>query len=200
MKNVLWIFCLAIFVFGASATAQVRPVEKEEPKKEEPKQEKTTDEKGEKVEVKPKAGINLPDTFKVKYQGGLFGFSKKQNGFLKCDDINERLIFLGKDKKEKFSIPYKAILVIYPSRKKVRAGSGRVIGAAPVMGAGILGSLMKKKVRYLIVQFRDPDIEAEGRANFRVASGELLSSAINSIGRRAEMKQRGDAYMRGKDY
>ena len=110
------------------------------------------------------------------------------------------MIFFGKDKKEKFSIPYKSIIVVYPSQKKVRAGSGRVLGSAPIPGAGILGSLIKKKKNYLIVQFDDPDVKAKGTANFLLDTGEVLEQAITALGENAEMKRRGDAYIRKKDF
>ncbi len=195
MKKALFFLCLFSLTFTVSAFGQVRPVEKPDDTEKAKKKENT-----ESVEVKSRVQKNLPDSFKVKYQGGLFGFNKKQSGTIGFDDINKRLIFFGKDGKEKFSIPYKAILVIYPSTKKVQAGSGRAVGAVPVPGSSILGSLIKKKKNYLIVQFKDPDVGAEGKINFLMDTQKILASAINTLGQKAEMKQRGDSYLRGKDY
>src|SRR5206468_6028290 len=41
-----------------------------------------------------------PVTFSAKYEGGMFGYSKKTDGTLKFDDANSRLVFLGADNKE----------------------------------------------------------------------------------------------------
>ena len=199
MKKLAVFTCLAFLLFTITSSAQVRPVEDTKDKEETSKSSDKNKEEKE-IEVKTASYKNLPDSFKVKYMGGLFGFSKNRKGSIKFDDINERLVFFGKDGKEKFSIPYGSFLVIYPSYKKVQAGSGRVIGAAPVPGSSILGSLVKKTKNYMIIKFKDPDVDAEGNINFLLDNGEMLSNAIHSLGRRAEMKQRGDSYLRGKEY
>ena len=59
---------------------------------------------------------------------------------------------------------------------------------------------MKKKKNYLVLRFDDTDVKAQGTINFQVDSAELLTNSIYSIGEKAEMKQRGDAYLRAKDY
>jgi hypothetical protein len=194
MKRSIGYLCLILVAFTVNVFAQTQSVEKNGDNA------KPADETEAKVEVRPRVITNYPDSFKVKYRGGLFGFNKNQDGEIRFDDMNKRLVFFGKDKKEKFSIPYKSLIVIYPSYKKVQAGSGRVVGALPVPGSSLLGSLIKKKKNYLIVQFKDPDVEAEGKINFLLENEEKLSSAINSLGTRAEMKQRGDSYLRGKNY
>ena len=139
---------------------------------------------------------DLPDKVQVEYQGGIFGFSDKEKGTLTFDTINERLIFSDKSGKEQFSIPYEAMLVVYPSQKKVRSGTGRAIGAIPLPGAAIGGMFMKKKKNYLVIEYRDPEVNVEGTANFLVDTGEILEGAIHAIGQNAEMTQRGDAYVR----
>ena len=143
---------------------------------------------------------NLPDVIKVDYQGGVFGYSQKQDGTIRFDDINERLVFYGEDDKEKFSIPYDAIAVVYPSQQKVRSGTGRAVGAIPVPGASIAGLFMKKKKNYLVIQFEDIDVDVTGTANFLIDTGDLLAAAIHAVGQRAEMQRRGDAYIRKKGY
>ena len=135
----------------------------------------------------------------AKYEGGMFGYSEKEEGTLKLDDENERLVFFGKDGKEKFQIPYDAIVVIYPSERKVQSGTGRAISAVPIIGAGIGGSLLKKKKHYLILQFDDPDVDAKGVTNFLVDTGEVLDSIVRTIGEKAKLTQRGDAYYRPRE-
>jgi hypothetical protein len=146
-------------------------------------------------------GLNAapaPVSFEAKYEGGMFGFSKKEDGTLKFDDPNQRLIFFGKDKKEMFSIPYDAVLVVYPQSKSVTSTAGQVVKNVPLPGA-MLGGLIKEKRSYLILHFEDPDIEAaRGIVNFKLGSKELLDSVIQSIAGKADLAQRGDAFYRPK--
>lgn len=174
---------LLLAVFAIPASAQVRPVEQS-----------STDTQESPVPE------NLPDVIRVDYQGGVFGYSQKQDGTIRFDDINERLVFYGEDNKEKFSIPYDAIAVVYPSQQKVRSGTGRAVGAIPVPGASIAGLFMKKKKNYLVIQFEDIDVDVTGTANFLIDTSDLLTAAIHAVGQRAEMQRRGDAYIRKKGY
>jgi hypothetical protein len=175
MNKKLILLALALFAFASASFAQVRPVEKPTPN------------------ATSKAMVS---SMEAKYEGGMFGYSRKEEGTIKLDDDNERFVFFGKDGKEKFAIPYEAIVVIYPSERKVQSGTGRAISAVPVLGAGIGGSLLKKKKHYLIVQFDDPDVRAQGAANFLVDTGDMLDSIVYSIGEKAKLTQRGDAYYR----
>lgn len=180
MKKLLTLFVLSLFLFALAVSAQVRP----------------SDTQTTQTPIKK----TMLESFKVKYKGGLYGFSKSEHGTVKFDDINERLIFVGKDGKERFSIPYDSILIVFPSQRKVRSGTGRAIGAAPLPGAGIAGLFMKKKKNYLVIRFKDTDVKAEGTINFLVDTAELLTNSIYTIGEKAEMKPRGDAYLRSNTY
>jgi len=137
-----------------------------------------------------------PVSFKAKYEGGMFGFSRKETGTLRFDDGNRRLVFFSKDNKELFTIPYKALVVIYPQSQSVRSTTGTVVGAIPLPGAGIAGMFIKEKKRYLIINFDDPDMNAKGTASFKLESKELLDSVIQTLGNKAEMQKRGDAFYR----
>jgi len=137
-----------------------------------------------------------PASFEAKYEGGLFGFSKKQEGTLKFDDLNERLVFLGKDKKEMLSIPYKSMLVVSPQSQSVQSTTGKVVSAVPIIGVGLLGGFIKEKRRYLVINFDDPDVDARGLVNFKLENKELLDSVVNTLGEKANLKQRGDAFYR----
>jgi hypothetical protein len=175
MKKLALLFVLMTFLI-VGTNAQPRIVEK-------------------KAETPTPAAI-APVTFKAKYEGGMFGFSQKQEGTLKFDDANLRLVFFDKQNKEKFGIPYTALVVVYPNKQSVQSGTGRVVQNIPVLGAGIAGAFMKKKIRYLVINFDDQDMNARGTANFRLDSSELLESVIQTLGTKAEMQQRGDAYYR----
>ncbi|HQU82425.1 MAG TPA: hypothetical protein PKY59_04845 [Pyrinomonadaceae bacterium] len=177
MKKVLFLLVFGLFSFAAAVSAQPRPPESA-------KETKAAD-------VKP-----APESFEVRYEGGMFGYEGKAHGTLKFDDVNERLVFYGEDKKEMFAIPYSTMLIISPSSKKVQSGTGRAISAVPIFGAGLGGSLLKKTKNYMIIQFRDQEVDVTGAANFLIDTNELLESAIHTLGQKAEMKQRGNAYYR----
>jgi hypothetical protein len=174
MKRVILLLS-AILLFAAGAFAQVRPVEK------------PVEEKGPKMEA--------PAAVTARYEGGLYGYGEKEVGTLKFDDINERLIFFGKDGKEKFSMPYGSMLIIYPQSKSVTTTAGSILKALPLPGA-MLGGLIKEKRRYLIVHFDDPDVDAKGVINFKLDTKEVLDAVIEALADKAEMVQRGDAYYR----
>ena len=112
------------------------------------------------------AANSAPPSFQAKYEGGMFGYTQKEQGTLRFDDANERLVFFGKDQKEKFHVPYDSILVIYPQSKSVTSTTGNVVRHIPLPGAGLAG-LLREKRRYMILHFEDPDymqrmLEKEG--------------------------------------
>ncbi len=178
MKKILIFSALFLFATASAIVAQPRPAEKD---------------------AKPIARVApAPASFEAKYEGGMFGYNKSEKGTLRFDDANERLVFFGTDNKEKFSIPYKAMLVISPQSRSVRSTTGTVVSAIPLPGASLAG-LLREKRRYLLVNFSDPDADVKGLANFKLANKELLASVLQTLGEKAKMTQRGDSYFRPRD-
>jgi len=178
MKKLLFSLAFSLFVGVSFAAAQPRPVEK------------TTG-------TQPAAKTSAPVSFAAKYEGGMFGFTEKHTGTLRFDDANERLVFFGKDNKELFAMPYETLLLIYPQSQSVRSTAGTVGSAIPLPGAGLLG-LIREKRRYLIVHFNDPDVDAKGIVNFKLDNKDLLDRVIQTLGEKAKLTQRGDAFYRPK--
>ncbi|MBX3281040.1 MAG: hypothetical protein KF756_01045 [Acidobacteria bacterium] len=137
-----------------------------------------------------------PESFAAKYEGGMFGYSEKFEGTLAFDDVNERLTFKAA-KGEIFSIPYDSLLVVYPQSQSVSTTAGSVISAIPVPGAGLAGFIREKR-RYLILQINDPDTDIRAAINFKLETKELLDSVVATLGKKANLTQRGDAYFRPK--
>jgi hypothetical protein len=175
MKKVMLLLS-AVLLFSAVAFGQPRPVDSTK---------------------QAKAKTPAPESFTAKYEGGLMGYNQKQTGTLKFDDANDRLVFFGEDKKEKFSMPYGSMLIIYPQSQSVTSTTGNVVKWIPLPGAA-LGGLIKEKRRYLVVHFDDPDVEAKGVVNFKLDTKELLDSVIDALAAKAKMVQRGDAFYRPK--
>ena len=146
-----------------------------------------------------KQDANGLTSVEAKYEGGMYGSSGREKGTLKLDDTSQRLIFYRKsDQREMFSIPYESLLVIYPDSKVSASQTGNVISRVPLPGAGLAG-LLSTRAQYLVINFDDPDIDIKGTANFKFDDKKRLLSFISSLGNRAKMKQRGDAYYRPRD-
>ncbi len=143
----------------------------------------------------PRQIKDLPDSVKARYEGGIFGSSGKESGVLKFDDANERAVFYSKDGREKFSIPYGSMLLVYPDSKEHVSAGGNVISRLPLPGAGLAG-LKTSSSKYMQITFDDPDVDAKGTVSFKIDNKALLLTAIESLGTRAKLKQRGEAYYR----
>jgi hypothetical protein len=142
---------------------------------------------------------SAPQTFKARYEGGIVGYTKKQDGTLTFDDANRRLLFRNKEQKEVLSIPYDAIVAAYPDTKSLRPTAATVASHIPVpYGLNLPASLIKKKNRYLTLNFDDPDTNAAGLTSFKIESKELLASVLNTLAAKADLTQRGDGYIRKK--
>lgn len=172
------ILIVAVFLSASAAFAQPRPADK-----------------ASSTAAAPMTG--LPQAFAARYEGGMFGNSQKEEGLLKFDDENTRVVFYGKNGKEMFWVPYKSLLVIYPDSKKSVSTTGNVVSRLPLPGAGLAG-LMTKSTKYLIVKYDDQDVDVEGTANFKFDEREMLIKFIHALGTKAKMIQRGEAYYRGK--
>ena len=135
-----------------------------------------------------------PASVKAKYEGGIFGYMKRQTGTLNFDDANDRLVFRDKQGKEYISIPYDSIAAVYGDTKSRRPTAAGVIGGASLYTLPAL--LIRKKYRYLTMQFSDPDTRVSGITSFKVDSKELLDSMVYTVAQKADMEQRGEAYVR----
>ena len=149
------------------------------------------------------AGISVPkpppapQTFKAKYEGGIFGYNKKETGTLNFDDVNKRLVFRNKEQKEVLSMPYSALMGAYGDTKAGRPKAAQVVGALPLpYGANMLSWLARKKYRYLTLQFEDVDTNARGLTSFKVENKELLNSVLYTLAEKAELEARGDGFIR----
>lgn len=163
--------------FALPVASQIRPVEKDE-------QRPTS------VNVAP-----APERFPAKYEGGMFGYAKREDGTIRIDDINERIVFHAKDGKEKFSLSFNDMQMIYPESRSVTSNTGNIVRNIPLPGS-MLGGLIKEKWRYIIINFNDADADVRGTVSFKLSSKELLESVIHTVGKKAGMTQRGDAYYR----
>jgi hypothetical protein len=138
-----------------------------------------------------------PSTVKAKYEGGVFGFPNKKTGTLTVDTTNSRLVFSDGKHSELFSIPFASITGAYGDSHSVQPAAATVISHVPLYG--IPASFVKTKVRYLTIQYDDPDSKAAGATSFRLENKDILDSVLFTVANKAGLSQRGQIYVRKKD-
>ncbi|HXT64553.1 MAG TPA: hypothetical protein VN696_16050 [Pyrinomonadaceae bacterium] len=138
-----------------------------------------------------------PSTVKAKYEGGVFGFPNKKTGTLVIDTTNNRLVFSDDKHSELFSIPFGSITGAYGDSHSVQPAAATVISHVPLYG--VPASFVKTKVRYLTIQYDDPDSKAAGATSFRLENKDLLDSVLFTVANKAGLTQRGQIYVRKKE-
>ena len=141
--------------------------------------------------------LPAPSTVKAKYEGGVFGYPHKKDGTLNIDTNNNRLVFSDGKHTELFSIPFGSITGLYGDSHSVQPAAATVISHVPLYG--IPASFVKTKVRYLTIQYDDPDSKAAGATSFRLENKDVLDSVLFTIANKAGLSQRGQIYVRKKD-
>jgi len=136
-----------------------------------------------------------PKTLKAKYEGGVFGYTKTMEGTLTFDDLNNRLLFKDKKPPKEISIPYEAITSAFADTQKKQPAAATVASHIPYGGAA---GLIKTKVRYLTVQFSDPDSKVSGITSFKISDKDLLQSVLVTLAQKTNMTLRGDVYVKKK--
>jgi hypothetical protein len=135
-----------------------------------------------------------PQSMDAKYEGGVFGHNKTMEGTLSFDDTNERLLFSNDKKKEVFFIPYNAVVSAFADTQKRRPAAATVAQNIPYLGFPL--GLIKTKVRYLTLQFSDPDTNVSGITSFRLDNQQLLDSVVYAVANKAGLTARGEIYVR----
>ena len=138
-----------------------------------------------------------PDKVKAKYEGGVFGFPKKKTGTLAIDSPNNRLIFIDDKGKEMFHIPFASIMGAYGDSRSVRPTAATVVSHVPFYG--IPASFIRTKVRFITIQYDDPDSKTAGITSFRLDNKETVDSVVYTVATKAGLKKRGDGYIRKKE-
>lgn len=139
-----------------------------------------------------------PKTVKAKYEGGVFGYTKTMEGTLTFDDENERLLFKDKKPPKEISIPYSAITSAFADTQKRQPAAATVAGAIPVIYS-LPARFIKTKVRYLTLQYSDPDSKVSGITSFKLENKELLQSVLYTLAQKADMSPRGDIYVKKRE-
>jgi hypothetical protein len=138
-----------------------------------------------------------PQTVKAKYEGGVFGYNKTMTGTLSFDDSNRRLLFRNKQQKEVLFIPYDAVTSAFADTQKRRPAAATVASHIPYIGFPL--GFIKTKVRYLTLQYTDPDSRANGVTSFKLENKQILASVLKTLAEKADMTARGEIYIKKRD-
>ncbi len=138
-----------------------------------------------------------PQTMKAKYEGGIFGYNKTIEGTLHFDDTNQRLMFRNKVPKDVFFIPYGAVVSAFADTQKRRPAAATVAQHIPYIGLPL--GWIKTKVRYLTLQYHDPDTNMSGITSFRLDNKDLVDSVVFALANKAGLTRRGEIYVKKTD-
>ncbi len=138
-----------------------------------------------------------PTTVKAKYEGGVFGYNKTMNGTLTFDDTNGRLLFKNKEQKEVLFIPYAAVTSAFADSHRRRPAAATVASHIPYIGWPL--GFIKTKVRYLTLQYNDPDSGANGITSFKLENKQTLDSVLKTLADKSGMTARGQVYVKKRD-
>ena len=147
-----------------------------------------------KAPVPPKA----PPTVKAKYEGGVFGYTKTMEGTLTFDDANNRLLFKDKQPPKEISIPYDAVTSAFADTKKRQPAAATVASQVPTIYT-LPARFIKKKVRYLTLQYNDPDSKVGGITSFKLENQEILDSVLYTLAQKADLSRRGEVYVKKRE-
>lgn len=139
-----------------------------------------------------------PKTVKAKYEGGIFGYTKTMEGTLTFDDENNRLLFKDKKPPKEISIPYQSITSAFADTQKRQPRAATVASHIPSIYS-LPAHFIRKKVRYLTLQYNDPDSRVQGITSFKLENKEVLASVLAALAEKTGMQQRGDIYVKKRE-
>jgi hypothetical protein len=139
-----------------------------------------------------------PAKVKAKYEGGVFGYTRTMEGTLAFDDENSRLVFKDKKATKEIHLPYDSITKAFADTQKRQPAAATVAQAVPVIFT-LPARFIKTKVRYLTLQYNDPDSKVAGITSFKLENKEILASVLATLAQKAEMTQRGEIYVKKRD-
>ena len=139
-----------------------------------------------------------PASVKAKYEGGVFGYNKKMDGTVNFDDATGRFIFRNSKGKEILFVPYKSIVAAAGDTHRVQPASATIAQNVPSIYA-LPAHFIKTKVRYLTLQYSDPDSNVSGTTSFKLDNQDILDSVLVTLANKSGLTKRGEVFVRKKD-
>jgi hypothetical protein len=119
-------------------------------------------------------------------------------GMLMLDDGNNQLLFKDKKTSKQIHIPYGAVTSAFADTQKRQPKAATVASSVPLI-YGLPAHFIKTKVRYLTIQYSDPDTQQSGITSFKLENKDILNSVLVSLAEKTGMTQRGDIYVKKRD-
>ena len=85
----------------------------------------------------------------------------------------------------------------HAARPKAATVGSVVLGS--IVPFGGLTGLIKTKVRYLTLQYNDPDSNAAGVTSLRLGNNDLLNSVLSTLANKAGLTRRGEVFIKKKE-
>ena len=139
-----------------------------------------------------------PSSVKAKYEGGVFGYTKTMEGSLMLDDSNNMLLFKDKKSAKQIHIPYNVVTSAFADTQKRQPRAATVASNVPLIYS-LPAHFIRTKVRYLTIQYSDPDTQQSGITSFKLENKDVLNSVLVALAEKTGMTQRGDIYVKKKD-
>ena len=108
------------------------------------------------------------------------------------------MLFRNQQQKEVVFIPYDAVTSAFADTQKRQPAAATVAGAVPLIYA-LPAHFIRKKVRYLTVQYSDQDTRMAGITSFKLENKEMVASVLRTLSEKAGLTTRGEVYIRKKD-
>ena len=141
--------------------------------------------------------VPAPQTVRAKYEGGVLGYNKKMDGTLFFDDENRRLLFRDERQRQVLFIPYDALLAAFADTQSRRPTAATVVSQVPLpYGLNLPAMFIRKKYRYMTLQYKDPDTQAAGITSFKLGDKAMLDSVVATLASKAGLVKRGEAFLR----
>ena len=137
-----------------------------------------------------------PQAVPAKYEGGVFGYRRTQEGTLVFDDTNSRLVFRNKQQQEVFFIRYEAIQQGFADTQSRRPKAATILGSVPTFYVPNPIGYIKTKARYVTLQFDDPDSQVGGITSFKVANKDISLSVVSTLANKAGLVPHGEIFVR----
>lgn len=130
--------------------------------------------------------------FWAKYEGGQPGIEKKHKGRINFDNENRELVFLKGGKQRMFAIPYDSITIVTADEKARRRVKETIILGVTIIGLFALPILFsKKKLRYVMVEYSNPEKDTAGAAVFQV-KGKDKGGVVALLAQKGELERRSE--------
>lgn len=195
-------FSLTTFAQRPRMTEDTKTTPQTNTNTQEQKKEDSTDSKKDSQNTTTPTTQIVPQMVKVKYEGGVFGYRQKMDGYLFFEDVNSRIVFKDKQQKEIFSISYESISAAFADTQSRRPTAATVIGSSVPYGLGLPALLIRKKYRYLTLQYNDQysdsEVNVAGVTSFKMENREILEEMLKAVASKAKLSQRGEIYIRKK--